>query len=146
MCYKTRADRVQLQKLKKFLNKYRMWICLEDCITALECEYCKLIYQINYSYTCNKSASVKTFRSSILGLTFLMIEDIYSEHRKRRKWMNFGNSFKNISLKTRKNYLYGLVFKMIKIISLPCTILAVACRCVKIIFVLTRTPTLVKIA
>ena len=110
MCYKTRADRMQLQKLKTFLNKYRMWICLEDCINAAECEYCKLIYQINYSYTCNKSASVKTFRSSILGPTFLMLEDIYSEHKKRRKWKNYENCFKKYFFKKPEKTIYKVTF------------------------------------
>ena len=85
MCYKRSKPRLQLKKLRRFLNKNRMWICLETCINAPECQYCQLIYQINYSYKCNKFATVKTFRSSILGPTFLMLEDIYTEHTKKKE-------------------------------------------------------------
>ena len=107
MCYKTRTDRVQLQKLRTFLNKNRMWICRENCINAPECEYCQLIYQISYSYICNKSATVKTFRSSILGPTFLLLEDIYSEHKKEGNGRTMKIVLKNISLKSKKKLFIG---------------------------------------
>ena len=94
MCFKRIEGREQLRKLKHFLNKNRMWICLDDCINVPECSYCSLIYQINYSYKCNKHSSVETFRNSILSPTFVMLEDIYREHKKRRKrWQNYNNCF-----------------------------------------------------
>ena len=85
MCFKRIEGREQLRKLKHFLNKNRMWICLDDFINAPECSYCSLIYQINYSYKCNKHSSVETFRNSILSPTFVMLEDIYREHKKKEK-------------------------------------------------------------
>ena len=85
---------VKLKNLKNFVNKNRTWISLENCLKAPECDYCHLIYQINYSYNSNKEATVKTFRSSILGPTFILLEDIYKEHKNRKKWISYENSFK----------------------------------------------------
>ena len=102
MCYKRSKPRVQLKKLRRFLNKNRMRICLESCINAPECQYCQLIYQINYSYICNKLATVKKFRSSILGPTFLMLEDIYTEHKKEGNGKTMVILLKNLSLKSKK--------------------------------------------
>ena len=82
---KTDPRRTQLKNLKNFVNKNRTWICLENCLKSPECDYCHLIYQINHSYNCNnKEATVKTFRSSILGPTFILLEDIYKEHKNRK--------------------------------------------------------------
>ena len=94
MCCKTDPNRAELKNLKNFVNKNRAWICLENCVKAPECDYCHLIYQINYSYKCNKKATVKTFRSSILGPTFILLQDIYAEHKNRKKWISYENSFK----------------------------------------------------
>ena len=110
MCYKRSGSRVQLQNLRRFLNKNRMWICLENCIIAPQCQYCQLIYQINYSYKCNKLATVKTFRSSILGPAFLMLEDIYAEHKERRKWKNYDKSFKKSIFKKQEKSIYKVSF------------------------------------
>ena len=107
MCFKRIEGREQLRKLKHFLNKNRMWICLDDCINAPECSYCSLIYQINYLYKCNKHSSVETFRNSILSPTFVMPEDMYREHKKRRKrCQNYNNCF----IKKRQKYIYTISF------------------------------------
>ena len=87
-----------------------MWICLENCINAPEREYCQLIYQINYSYESNKLTTVKTFRSSILGPTILLLEGIYTEHKKRRKWKNYDNSFKKSIFKKQEKTIYRVSF------------------------------------
>ena len=79
-----------------------MWICLENCIVAPECQYCQLIYQINYSYKCNKHADVITFRNSVLGPIFFLLEDIYAEQRKEGNEKTTINHLKNLYLKNKK--------------------------------------------
>ena len=108
----TDPSRTELKNLKNFVNKNRTWICLENCLKAPECDYCLLIYQINYSNNCNKEATVKNFRSSILGPTFILLQDIYKEHKNRKKWINYENSFKrkfNFFAKKRKT-IYRVSF------------------------------------
>ena len=109
---KTDPSRNKLKNLKHFVNKYRTWICLENCLKAPECDYCHLIYQINYSYNCTKEATVKNFRISILGPTFISLEDIYKEHKNRKKWISYQNSFKckfNFFAK-KQNTIYRVSF------------------------------------
>ena len=67
--------------MKNFLNTNRIWLCLDNCILAPECQYCKLIYQINYSYKRNKTADLTTFRNSVFGRTFSFLEEIYNQHK-----------------------------------------------------------------
>ena len=107
MCFKRIEGREQLRKLKHFLNKNRMWICLDDFINAPECSYCSPIYQISYSYKCNKHSSVETFRNSILSPTFVMLEDIYREHKKKRKRLQ---NYKNCFIKKRQKNIYTISF------------------------------------
>ena len=106
MCFKTNESRKQLHKIKQFLNKNRMWICLDNCINAPECSYCNLIYQINYSYKSNKHAIVETFKNSVLSPTFSMLEDIYHEHKTRTKWQNYNKCF----IKKRQKNIYTVSF------------------------------------
>ena len=106
MCFKTNESRKQLRKIKQFLNKNRIWICLEDCINAPECSYCNLIYQINYSYKSNKHAIVETFRNSILSPNFSMLEDIYRKYKMRTKCQNYNKCF----IKKRQKNIYTVSF------------------------------------
>ena len=106
MCFKRNEAREQLRKLKYFLNKNRMWICLDSCINEPECSYCILIYQINYSYKSNKHATGETFRNSVLSPTFSMLKDIYREHKTRTKWQNYNNCF----IKKRQKNIYTVSF------------------------------------
>ena len=115
-CKKRHEERQQLKKLKEFLNKNRIWLCLESCVLAPECQYCKLIYQINYSYKHNKSADLITFRNSVFGRTFSFLEEIYNEHKDSDKWLNYDKSFKKSLFKKRNIfrlhlYNYWLSFK-----------------------------------
>ena len=106
MCFKNNESREQLRRIKNFLNKNRMWICLDDCINAPECSYCNLIYQINYSYKSNKHATVETFENSVLSTTFSTLEDIYREHKTRTRWQNYNKCF----IKKRQKIIYRVSF------------------------------------
>ena len=81
MCRTTNISRRELKKFRKFLNKHRGWLCLEECNTAPECDYCHIIYQINYSYSCNKRCSMDTFKKSILRENVIMLHEIYEDYK-----------------------------------------------------------------
>ena len=94
MCKRKNADRTTLKKTTKFLNDNRIWLCFENCIVAPECQYCKLIYQINYSCKNNPTACMTTFRNSVFGRTFSFLEEVYKQHLDSGKWLNYNRSFK----------------------------------------------------
>ena len=94
MRFKISESRKQLKKLTHFLNKNRIWICSDNCTDGPECAFCSLIYEINYLYKTNKEATVTTFRNSIFGRSFSLLEDIYDKHKGKKKWQNYYNCFK----------------------------------------------------
>ena len=94
MCFKISKSRKQLKKLALFLNKNRIWICSDNCVDGLGFSFCSLIYQINYSFKTNEEATVTTFRNSIFGRSFLLLEDIYDKHKGKKNWQNYYNYFK----------------------------------------------------
>ena len=106
----TNPSRQELKKLRKFVNKNRGWLCLEQCQKVPECGYCHLIYQVNYSYSCNKKATVETFRGSVLGPTFIMLEEIYSDYKIRKKWISYETSFKHKFREKRQKTIYRISF------------------------------------
>ena len=109
MCKRKNAGRTKLKKLTKFLNNNRIWLCLENCIVASECQYCKLIYQINYSYKNNPTATIATFRNSVFGRTFSFLEEVYDKHLDSGKWLNYNRSFKK-TLFSRKRSIFTVSF------------------------------------
>ena len=95
MCARTTKCRKELKKLRKFLNQNRGWLCLENCKTGPECEYCTLIFQINYTYSCNKKADMNTFRKSILRENFERLVEIWEDFKNRQKWVNYNENWTN---------------------------------------------------
>ena len=81
MRIKRNKSREELQFFRKFLNKNRGWLCLGNCKVGPECEYCTLIFQINYSYSCNKKANMNTFRKSVLKENFDRLVEIYEDYK-----------------------------------------------------------------
>ena len=131
----------ELQELRNFVNKNRGWLCIEQCQKAPEYDYCHLIYQINYSYSCNKKATVETFRGSVLGPTFIILKEIYADYKNRKKWISYETSFKRKFWEKKQNF----IFELIKIFSSLCTILAIVSKCVENISMLTRSLLLEKL-
>ena len=99
------TSRRELKRLRKFLNKNRNWICLEDCKKMdPQCDVCVIAFLINSSYKVNNKADILTFRSSYLYEPFQKIYRIYtnyknkvgwssySEERKKEEIMSYGNS------------------------------------------------------
>ena len=80
--------------MTKFLNYNRIWICLENCIVAPECCYCRLLYQLNYSIKKNRSADVQTFQNSVFFNTFAYLEELYEKHTEAKRWANYNKSFR----------------------------------------------------
>ena len=109
MC-KTDPSRLELKKLKNLVNKNRGWLCLEQCHKVPECHYCHLIYQINYSYSYNKKATVETFRNSVLGGTFILLEEIYADYKNRKKWISYKTSFKRKFFEKKQKTIYRISF------------------------------------
>ena len=105
MFFKITDSRKRLKKLIRFLNKNRIWICSDNCVNGPECVFCSLIYQINYLYKTNKDAYVITFRNSIFGPSFSLLEDIYDKHKRKKKWLNYANCFKK-----RQKSIYTVSF------------------------------------
>ena len=109
MC-KTDPSRLELKKLKNLVNKNRGWLCLEQCHKVPECDYCHLIYQINYSYSCKKKATVETFKNSVLGGTFILLEEIYADYKNRKKWISYETSFKRKFFEKKRKTIYRISF------------------------------------
>ena len=103
MCKRKNAGRTTLKKMTKFLNDNRIWLCLENCIVAPECQYSKLIYQINYSCKNNPTACMTTFRNSAFGRTFSFLEEVYKQHLDSGKWLNYDRSFKKTFFGRKKS-------------------------------------------
>ena len=56
-------SRRELAKSRKFLNKNRNWICIEDSCGLFDhiCNKCRFIDILNYSYTANPKSGILTF-------------------------------------------------------------------------------------
>ena len=87
------TSRKELKKFRRFIIKNRGWLCLEVCKVGPECEFCVLIFQINYSYSCNKKADIITFRNSVMVQTFDRLYDIYQDYKVREKWTSYENNW-----------------------------------------------------
>ena len=110
MCKRKNTDRQTLKKMTKFLNDNRNWLCLENCIVAPECQYCKLIYQINYSCKNNPTTCMTTFRNSVFGRTFSFLEEVYKQHLDSGKWLNYNRSFKKTFFGGRRKNIFTVSF------------------------------------
>ena len=93
MCFQKNSSRKKLEKMNKFLNSNRIWICQENCIVAPECCYCRLLYQLNYSIK-KKNADLQTFQNSVFYNTLSYFEELYEKHTEAKRWVNYNKSFK----------------------------------------------------
>ena len=87
------SSRKELKKFRKFLNNHRGWLCLEECKASPECDYCHIIFQINYSYSCNKKADINTFKKSILKEDFERLVEIWEDYKNREKWVKYDHNW-----------------------------------------------------
>ena len=66
---------------------------MKECKVGPECDFCVLIFQINYSYSCNKKVDIITFRNSVMGQTFDRLYEIYQDYKVREKWTSYENNW-----------------------------------------------------
>ena len=106
--------RRELKTFLRFINRNRGWLCLEECKVGPECDFCVLIFQINYSYSCNKKADITTFRNSVMGQTFDRLYEIYQDYKLEKN----GQAMKIIGL--RKIGLKKIVIVIVSVIVNVC--------------------------
>ena len=86
------TGRKKLKKFRRFVNRNRGWLCLEECKVGPECDFCVRIFQINYSYSANKN--------SVVSQTFERLYQIYEDYQVREKWTSYDSNWvKNTNCK-----------------------------------------------
>ena len=67
-----------------------------------------MIFQINYSYSCNKKADMNTFRKSVLKENFDRLVEIYEDFKNRQNCVKYNHNWTNAKRRPifRCNFLY----------------------------------------
>ena len=95
MFVRKNKSRNELKKFRKFLNNNRGWLCLDNCKVGPECEYCTLIFHINYSYSCHKKVDMLTFRKSVLRENFDRLVEIWEDFKNKQNWVKYNDNWTN---------------------------------------------------